>query len=152
MLLTYACELGCTGNVSMRLFQMLFAGNIGQPPSEGPPELAGVAVAVNVRVGVGGTRVAVAVLGAAMVGVLVALGMFVATAVLVAVAIGIDVAVAVRVAVAVNVRVAVRVGVRRFGAAFAEPLSNTTSNNADESCKISAMGERAERFIENPSR
>jgi hypothetical protein len=121
---------------------MLFAGNTGQPPIDGPLELAGVAVGVDVRVGVAGARVAVAVLDAMTAGVMVAVGIVVTVAVRVALATGLDVAVAVR------VNVAVRVGVRRFGAALAELSGRTRTRQVDKSCKASAMKMRWKRFID----
>jgi len=35
MLAMYVAELACSGRVSMAVFQMLFAGNDGQPPIVG---------------------------------------------------------------------------------------------------------------------
>ena len=36
MRFTYVAELGATGNWSTAVFQILFAGSTGQPPSVGP--------------------------------------------------------------------------------------------------------------------
>src|SRR5512142_619467 len=60
MLVTYACELGATGRLSMRRFQMLSPGKTLHPPSVGPPVLEGTdGVKVAVTVGVAGIDVAV---------------------------------------------------------------------------------------------